>query len=112
MNIHIVVEGVVGEAKVYRHWVPLVNPSLSYVPHISEIANDNFSIVAGGGYPQYYDVIDACIADVHASGKIADLHLYSYLLKPVPPNRLASAGRSPTPAGAVWPESLWTSSPD
>jgi hypothetical protein len=65
MNIHVVVEGERGAAKLYEIWVPLVNPSLTYVPHISYIANDNFSIVGGGGYPQYLEIIDAAIDDVN-----------------------------------------------
>jgi hypothetical protein len=65
MNIHIVVEGVKGAAKVYQIWVPLVNPRLTYVSHISDIINDNFSIVGGGGYPQYLEIIDAAIDDVN-----------------------------------------------
>ena len=70
MNIHIVVEGVVGEKKVYQHWVPLVNPNLSYVQHISEIQDNHFTIIAGGGYPHYYEVIDAAIDDVNTQGNI------------------------------------------
>jgi hypothetical protein len=73
MNIHIVVEGVIGEAKVYKAWVPLVNPSLSYASHISEVVSDNFSIVAGGGFPQYYDIIDAAIDDVNTHANIQRL---------------------------------------
>jgi len=73
MNIHVVVEGVIGGAKVYKTWVPLVNPRLSYVSHISDVVNDNFSIVAGGGFPQYYDTIDAAIADVNSYGNIQRL---------------------------------------
>jgi hypothetical protein len=70
MNIYVVVEGMVGERKVYQHWIPLVNPSLSYVPHISDIEHDHFSIIAGGGYPQYYDVVENAIADVNDYGNI------------------------------------------
>ena len=73
MNIHIVVEGVKGAAKVYETWVPLVNPRLTYVSHISDIVNDNFSIVAGGGFPQYYETIDEAIADVNTYGNIQRL---------------------------------------
>lgn len=65
MNIHIVVEGEKGATKVYEIWVPLVNPSLTYVSRISDIVNDNFSIVGGGGYPQYLEIIDAAIEDVN-----------------------------------------------
>lgn len=70
MNIHIVVEGVVGEKKIYQDWVPLVNPKLNYVQHISEIQDNHFTITAGGGYPHYYDVIDAAIYDVNNHGNI------------------------------------------
>jgi len=48
MNIYIVVEGEVGVKKVYQHWVPLVNPNLNYVDHISLIVRNNFSILSGG----------------------------------------------------------------
>jgi len=65
MNIYIVVEGEVGEKKVYKHWVPLVNPNLSYVEHISQIERNNFVIVSGGGYPQYYEVIESAVEDVN-----------------------------------------------
>jgi hypothetical protein len=70
MNIHIVVEGAIGEKKVYQHWIPLVNPSLRYVQHISEIQDNHFTIVAGGGYPYYYEVIDAAVDDVNSHGNI------------------------------------------
>jgi hypothetical protein len=65
MNILIVVEGEVSEKKVYRHWVPLVNPELSYADHVSMIEKDNFSIISGGGYPQYFEVISSAIEDVN-----------------------------------------------
>lgn len=70
MNIYIVVEGEVGEKKVYEYWVPLVNPSLSHVQHISNIAHNNFAIIIGAGYPQYFEVIDAAIADANDYGNI------------------------------------------
>ena len=70
MNIYVIVEGAAGERKVYQHWVPLVNPNLSYVPHVSNIVHNHFSIIIGGGYPQYYEVIDDAIADVNHYGNI------------------------------------------
>jgi hypothetical protein len=65
MNIHILVEGVIGEAKVYKSWVPIVNPLLSFVEHISEIRSNNFSILSGGGYPNYLEVIQYAIDDLN-----------------------------------------------
>ena len=70
MNIYVVVEGEVGEKKVYKHWIPLVNPTLIYVNHVSEIENDNFAIIAGMGYPQYLKVIEDAIGDVNNYGNI------------------------------------------
>jgi hypothetical protein len=73
MNIYVVVEGEVGEKKVYKHWIPLVNPALSYVNHVSEIERDNFAIIAGMGYPQYFRVIEDAIEDVNAHANIDKL---------------------------------------
>ena len=64
MNIYLVVEGS-GEIKVYRKWVTYVNPELTYVSHVSEIRENNFSIISGGGYPQYFEKIVEAIADVN-----------------------------------------------
>ena len=65
MNIYVVVEGEVGEKKLYQSWIPLVNSALVYVNHISLIQNNNFAILSGGGYPHYFDVIRSAIEDVN-----------------------------------------------
>lgn len=70
MNIYAVVEGEVGEKKVYQHWIPLVNAELCYVDHISLIRGNNFSIISGSGYPNYFNVIEAAIEDVNHYGNI------------------------------------------
>lgn len=64
MNIYVTVEGVV-ERRVYAHWIPLVNPILSRVNYIDEVASENFLLISGGGYPQYFEVIEAAIDDVN-----------------------------------------------
>jgi len=64
MNLYIVVEGEVGEKYLYQSWVPLVNPNLTYVPHISLIDENHFSIISGGGFPNYFDTIQDAIEDV------------------------------------------------
>jgi len=64
MNIHVVVEGEVGEVLVYKDWIPYVNPSLSFVSHISKTTSNNFSIIAGMGFPCYRNVIVNAIADL------------------------------------------------
>jgi hypothetical protein len=70
MNVYVLVEGEVGEKYVYRDWIPYVNPSLSYVSHISEISSNNFSIIAGMGYPNYHKVIDSAIEDIETYSMI------------------------------------------
>mgnify|MGYP001230945784 CR=1 FL=1 len=64
MNIYLVVEGPVGEKRVYAHWVPLVNPRLRVVSSLDMIVNDHLIIVSGGGYPNYLEVIERGIMDV------------------------------------------------
>lgn len=70
MNVYVVVEGELGTIRVYKKWIPLVNPNLVYVDTIFDISNDNFSIFGAGGYPYYYDVIEDAIADVNNVGNI------------------------------------------
>jgi hypothetical protein len=75
VNILVIVEGAVGEMKVYREWVPYVNPQLSYVPHVSQITDNNFSIVSGGGYPYYFTILESAIEDCKNYGNIDRLVL-------------------------------------
>lgn len=70
MNMLIVVEGEVGEKAVYCHWVPLVNPKLSVVDYLDEVQECHFVIVAGGGYPNLLEVIEAAIQDANSYGNI------------------------------------------
>jgi len=67
MNFYVVVEGMV-EKGVYRSWIPLVNPALTYVEDPSKIDDNNFFLISGGGYPGYFDVIDNAILDVNEIG--------------------------------------------
>ena len=66
MNLYVVVEGEVGEKYVYQNWIPFVNPILRYVHHVSMITDNNFAIISGGGFPNYFDVIEAAIDDVNS----------------------------------------------
>ncbi len=63
MNVYLVVEGD-GEKKVYEHWVPLINPSLSVVESLNEVQQNNLLINSGGGYPNYFEVIKNGVEDV------------------------------------------------
>lgn len=70
MNLLVVVEGTVGEKLIYKKWIPLVNPILSFVDTIDLISDNNFTIVAGYGYPNYFKVIEDSIDDVKHSESI------------------------------------------
>jgi hypothetical protein len=65
MNVYVVVEGK-SEKIVYSKWIPHVNPRLHEVEHISDLTNDTFVIVQGGGMPQYFEVIEAAIDDINS----------------------------------------------
>jgi hypothetical protein len=73
MNYHVVVEGNVTEKTIYKVWVPFVNPNLTFVNHISLLSNNNFSIISGGGFPNYFSVIEAAIEDVNSYSNIDNL---------------------------------------
>jgi hypothetical protein len=71
MNIYLVVEGRVGEKRVYGFWVPLVNPALKIINNMEDVTQDCVYIISGGGYPNYFDVISDGIEDV-ATGDLFD----------------------------------------
>jgi len=64
MNIYVVVEGEVGEKQIYREWIPCVNNKLMFSPTIDQVNHNNFLILHGGGYPQYFSIIEQAIQDV------------------------------------------------
>ena len=64
MNIYVIVEGEVGEKRVYREWIPCVNEVLKFSPTIDQVEHNNFLIFHGGGYPQYFSKIENAIDDV------------------------------------------------
>jgi hypothetical protein len=64
MNVYVVVEGRVVEKAVYTVWIPQVNPALVPVRAITDVVNNNFLIISGNGYPQYFDIIRNAFADV------------------------------------------------
>ncbi len=70
MNLYLVVEGAVVEVEAYKKWLTYVRPEMTLVSHISEIKDNNFSIISGYGYPQYYEVIKTAIEDVNRQGNI------------------------------------------
>lgn len=65
MNIYLVTEGKT-EAIVYKSWIPLVNPNLTYIESLDYLNIDNFYIVSAKGYPFYFEVIEKAILDVNS----------------------------------------------
>jgi len=63
MNIYVITEG--NEKDVFKHWIPQINSNLTFVENLSEIESNNFIIYSGGGYPNYYEMIDKGIEDVN-----------------------------------------------
>jgi len=69
LNIYLIVEGA-GDKRVYAHWVPLVNPALTVVNHLTDVNANNIVITSGHGFPQYFDIIRRGILDVQANPHI------------------------------------------
>ncbi len=72
MNYYIVVEGP-AEKRVYKDWIKHLRPELNYVKDIFDINNNHFSIISGGGYPQYFEIIESAIEDVNSHTNIDKL---------------------------------------
>lgn len=66
MNIYLVVEDTYGK-DIYSKWIKYINPRFSIVNNISEIKKNNIYIVSGGGFPYYYEMIEAAIEDVNSN---------------------------------------------
>ncbi len=64
MNIYLVVEGEIGEKKVYSNWLKYLNNQFNIVNSISEISTNSVYIIAGFGYPNYFEVIENAAYDV------------------------------------------------
>lgn len=65
MKIYLLVEGEVGEKKVYASWIRYYQPKLSIVNYISDLKANSVYIISGMGYPNYFDFIDRAILDVY-----------------------------------------------
>jgi len=70
MNILFVVEGKRTEKRIYKKWIKYVQANLEYVPTITDLTENNFTIISGGGYPGYYKVIKNSIRDVNRLNNI------------------------------------------
>ncbi len=64
MNYYIVCEGAKTEPIVYESWIPIINSSLTRVNSCFQLQNNNFYILSGLGYPNYFNVIKNSIDDI------------------------------------------------
>lgn len=66
MNVYIVVEGEKAARKIYKTWIPLVNPELQYIDYLNQLSQNNFFILAGFGQSQFLtNQIEQAIKDVN-----------------------------------------------
>ena len=69
MNVYFLVEGKT-ERKVYPNWLKYLAPQLKRVDFPSDVLEDSYYLISGGGFPSILDnhLVDSA-ADVNASGK-------------------------------------------
>ncbi len=66
MNIYVIVEGEKAAKKIYKTWIPLVNPKLQHIDYLSALEQNNFFLLAGLGQPQFLDNrVEKAIIDVN-----------------------------------------------
>lgn len=65
MNIYVIVEGEQASKRIYKKWIPYVNPDLVHIDYLSEFSQNNFFILAGYGQPYFLERIDKAVADAN-----------------------------------------------
>lgn len=70
MNLYFVVEGKRTENTLYKYWISYLCPHLDLVSHISELTQDNFSIISGGGHPGYLEIIRNAVLDIESLNNV------------------------------------------
>ena len=66
MNVYVVVEGERAAKKIYKTWIPIVNPTLQYIDYLNQLGQNNFFILAGFGQSQFLNnQIEHAIKDVN-----------------------------------------------
>lgn len=66
MNVYVVVEGEKAVKKIYKTWIPIVNPILRYIDYLNQLEQNNFFILAGFGQSQFLtNQIEHAIKDVN-----------------------------------------------
>lgn len=65
MNIYLVVEGPIAEKKVYSDWIKYFNNDFIITKSLEEMGANSVYIISGGGYPNYFEVIESAAHDVY-----------------------------------------------
>ena len=58
MNLYFLVEGAKTEMKVYPKWLSHLIPELTQVASLSDVNDNNFYMLSGGGVPQIYTQLE------------------------------------------------------
>ena len=67
MNIYVVVEGERAARKIYKTWIPIVNPLLQSIDYLNQLSQNNFFILAGFGQSQFLtSQIENAVNDVNS----------------------------------------------
>ena len=73
MNLYFLVEGKT-ESKVFPKWMSYLCPNLSKIEQASDVRENNYYLISGGGYPSIFDFLKSSIEDINSSGN------YDYLI--------------------------------
>lgn len=65
MNLYIIVEGRSGERRLYPEWIRHINDNLRQIFKLDEFTENCYYLISGNGYPNYKNVIDLGIEDLH-----------------------------------------------
>ena len=66
MNVYIVVEGV-AEKKIFPSWINIIKPELSQVFTLPDITDNNFYLISGNGFPNYFEYIKNAIETINST---------------------------------------------
>ncbi len=67
MNIYVVVEGERATKKIYKSWIPLVNPELQHIDYLESLEQNDFFVLAGFGQSQFLNNrIEKAVIDVNS----------------------------------------------
>ena len=63
MNAYVIIEGKSGPKRLYKRWIPYVNPNLTPVDHPTQFNNNNFCLFAAFGQSQTQQIVENGVRD-------------------------------------------------